>query len=324
MIDIHAHYLSPSVLRAAERGSLPIAYDPARRVMVLASGPSRPIPPSLTDLDERLNWLGKLSIDLQVLSPWMDIAGDSLEASEASVWCQLLNDTVAEDLTDSPEFKAFAALPVSSGEAAAKELARSVEELGLLGGAIPTQVNGVDLDVAGLEPLFEAAEALEVPLFVHPFRVMASHRMDKNFLANVCGNPFETTLAAFRIFFWNAFDRWPRLKLILAHSGGVLPFLAGRASHASKYAPGTDRTIEDPYEILGRFYYDTVLHDSRALALAMSSIGPSRIAAGTDAPFPMRLEDPVGHIQDACAAAGLDESACNQIMRITATDLLDI
>lgn len=322
MIDIHAHYVSPSLLSAARSNRLPVSYHSESNIFVFPSGPSRPISPSLTDLDRRQEWNRERSIEIQVLSPWMDIAGEDLDETDSDQWCRVSNDLVAEDLADLGSFRAFASLPVSSGRLAATELERSVAELGFVGGAVPTQVNGIDLDVAGLEPLFEAAEALDVPLFVHPFRVMARSRMDVHFLANVCGNPFETTIAALRLFLAGIFDDWPALKLVLAHTGGALPTLAGRASHASRNVPGMDRPVVDSAEILGCFYYDTILHDPLALAFAIRAIGPSQVAAGTDFPFPMKLDDPVSHVRQACSIAGLDEEAGEQILAATGRDLL--
>jgi len=234
MIDIHAHYVSPSLLKAAEREESLVVYDPGKGVFSFPSGATRPIPPALLDLDARAKWIRERSIDIQVVSPWMDIAGDDLPDPEATAWCRLYNDTMAQDVSGSPMFEALGALPMSSGEAAAEELRRVVLQHRFLGGAIPTQIRGgVDLDTADLDPLFSTAQELGVPLLIHPYRVMARNRMDRDFLFNICGNPFETTLAAMRLFFWGVFDKWPSLKLVLAHTGGALSLLAGRAWHAT-------------------------------------------------------------------------------------------
>lgn len=323
MLDIHAHYVPPSLITAARTTRLPVGYDQDANALVFPSGPSRPIGVALSDLERRRGWNEARSIDLQILSPWMEITGDDLEG-DAADWCRLSNDAVAEDTDGSESFRAFASLPVSSGAAAATELERSVTKLGFVGGAVPTQVNGVDLDMAGLEPLFEAAEALDVPLFLHPFRVMASSRMDVHFLGNVCGNPFETTVAALRLFFGGVFERWPSLRLVLAHAGGALPSLAGRAAHASNNVPGFARSAQGPSEILSHFYYDSILHDPLALAFAIRAVGPSRLAAGTDFPFPMKLDDPVGHVRDACSEAGVDDGAVDQILVATGRGLLGL
>ncbi len=322
MIDMHAHYLSPSVLRRASAGRASVDLAPDGRSLRFPSGPSRPVPPALCDMADRLRWMDERSIERQILGPWMDITGDDLAPDAATVWCRTMNDSCAEDIANEPRFGALAALPMVDGRAAAAELGRCVRELGFVGGAIPTQVAGVDLDEAGLEPLWESASELGVVLFMHPFRVLGGSRMKAHFLNNVCGNPFETTLAALRLYFDGTFDRWPDLRILLAHGGGVLPTLAGRAAHASCHAPGFDRAVDHPDSILGRFYYDTILHDPRALTLLMSAVGPARIAAGTDYPFPMILDRPTDHIQEAADLAGLGPDDYRTIRRGTAEGLL--
>lgn len=300
IIDVHAHFVSSGLLEDARLRNSPVGFEEETNRLVFPSGPSRPIPDSLVDLDQRADWMTSRNIDLQVVSPWMDILGVDLSTEEQWSWCRMYNDSVAADLEGNAQFRALAALPVSSGELSASELSRAVNDLGFVGGAIPTQVGeGVDLDEAGLSSLFEAAEALGVPLFVHPFKVMARERMNNHFLFNICGNPFETTLAALRLFFSGAFDTWPGLTLLLAHAGGTLPLVAGRAVHASRHAAGFDEALGDSSEILGRFYYDTILHDPKALRLAIDVAGPDRFALGSDYPFPMWLDDPVTHLDSA-------------------------
>ncbi|MYC85224.1 MAG: amidohydrolase [Acidimicrobiia bacterium] len=323
MIDMHAHYLSPSVLRQASAGSVPVGLAPDGRSLRFPSGPSRPVPPPLCDLADRLRWMDERAIERQILAPWMDITGDDLPPDAAAAWCRAMNDSCAEDIGNEPRFGALAALPVVDGEAAALELVRSVEQLGFCGGAIPTEVGGKDLDVAGLEPLWEAAAGLGVILLMHPFRVMGGSRMDAHFLNNVCGNPFETTLAALRLYFAGTFARWPDLRVLLAHGGGVLPTLAGRAAHASRHAPGFDRTVDHPDSILECFYYDIILHDPRALTLLMNAVEPTRIVAGTDYPFPMILDRPTDHVRQAADQTGLTEDELCRILSGTAEELLD-
>ncbi|MDE0370360.1 MAG: amidohydrolase family protein [bacterium] len=322
MIDMHAHYLSPSVLREASAGSVPVGLAPDGRSLLFPSGPSRPVPPPLSELTDRLRWMEERAIERQILAPWMDVTGDDLAPEEATVWCRAMNDSCAEDIGDEPRFGALAALPVVDGEAAARELVRSVEQLGFAGGAIPTQVGGRDLDVAGLEPLWEAAASLGALLFIHPFRVMGGDRLKAHFLGNVCGNPFETTLAALRLYFAGTFARWPDLRVLLSHGGGVLPVLAGRAAHASRHAPGFDRAVDHPDSILECFYYDTILHDARALTLLMNTVESARIAAGTDYPFPMILDRPTDHAREAADQAGLTEDELHRILSGTAEELL--
>jgi len=321
VIDLHAHYLSPTLFDL-ELGAIGVAYDSSSRTFEFPSGSSRPVPEPLADLDARSAWTLAESIDIEVLSPWMDVTGDDLSPVAAAAWCRILNDTTAADIEANDGFRAFAGLPLTDGPAAAAELERAIQELGFVGGAIPSQVNGVDLDDAGLDPLFEAAVSLDAPLFMHPFRVSDTVRLKRYFLNNVCGVPFDTTIAALRLFFSGTLDRWPGLKIVLAHCGGALPFIAGRAAHASHNVSLIDREVDAPAEILERFYYDTVLHDPSALGFAASRVGIERMVVGTDVPFPMQIDSVAGHIQNAFTLGGIGPEAFEVVMRTTPAGLI--
>jgi aminocarboxymuconate-semialdehyde decarboxylase len=318
MIDVHAHYLPTEVLRQAAAGSIPgVGFDPVTSCVLLPDGPTRPVPPPLSSLDQRDTWCSDRQIDLQVLSPWLDCIGDHLQPDEALGWCRAMNDTVAADIDGNSGFIGMAALPIVDGERSAAELRRCVEELGFVGGAIPTQVRGVNLDEVMLEPLYRTACELDVVLFVHPHRVLGADRMSKDFLNNICGNPFETTVAAFSMYLSGVFERFPQLKVLLAHCGGTLPMLAGRAAQASRAGKVDRLPIPTADAVLDCFHYDTVVHDPRVLAFALAQLGPDRVHLGTDLPFPMVVDDPVSLLHAAVDSAGGDPA---MFARVTQTN----
>lgn len=301
MIDLHAHYLPPRLIEEVKlhSRSLGVALTQQGNVLIFPSAPSRPISQALMDIHGRLEWNEKEGIRLQILSPWMDALGDDLTPSREITWIRLMNDLTALDIEQHSEVGAFAALPTCSAGESAAELRRAVDDLGFSGGVLPTVVGDLDLDVAGLDPLFDAAVGLDVPLFIHPFRVMAPDRMNDRFLWNICGNPFETTLTAVRLFLSATFARWPGLRLLLSHCGGTLPFIAGRVAQAAQTSNRIDVPCDSPDDILNAFYYDTVVHDPAALGFAIRRIGPSRVALGTDVPFPMLIRDVHAHLDRA-------------------------
>jgi aminocarboxymuconate-semialdehyde decarboxylase len=139
---------------------------------------------------------------------------------------------------------------------------------------------------AGLEELFAAAESLNAPLFLHPFRVLGADRLSSDFMTNTCGNPFEITVAALSLFFDGTFDRHPRLRLLLSHCCGALPLAAGRTARGSQVNPRVRRRAELPSEILDLFYYDTVVHDVHALALRDRAGGAGAMRAGLRCALP--------------------------------------
>ncbi len=320
MIDVHAHYLPPTLLTRQHADDVGVGFDESGRRLLFPSGPSRPVPAPLIDLVARRTSIEQRGITLQVLSPWLDVAGDDLDPEHASRWTASMNDATAADIQGDEGFTAFAALPMTDGDAAARELRRAVNELGFRGGAIPTQVGGRNLDEAGLEPLFNAAEELAAPLFVHPYRVLGAERLGRDFLTNVCGNPFETAVAALSLFSAGVLDRHPGLAVLLAHCGGALPLLAGRAVQASRAGVAERRTVGDADEILHAFHYDTVVHDPAVLAFGIARLGADRILLGTDDPFPMRVDDP----GELVRRAGASSETFDQVTRTNAQRLLGL
>ena len=177
-VDVHAHIFPSSILTEVgdPSAALGVSYSADDKILTFPSGPSRPLFDALTDLDGRRAWNRAAGITRQVLSPWMDVAGDDLTGDAARVWTALYNDHVAAEIDDDDMFLAFATLPIADGVAAASELERAVTQLGFVGGALPTQAAGINLSDAGLEELFEAAQSLGVPLFLHPYRVLGADR----------------------------------------------------------------------------------------------------------------------------------------------------
>jgi aminocarboxymuconate-semialdehyde decarboxylase len=325
LIDFHAHFVPrPALDTIAGAGSLP-SYDFETRTVKFPSGSSRPIAPGLVDLRLRMEAIDENQIDVQVLSPWTDLIGDDLRRTDAIRWTSLLNDCAAAAVGANSRFRLLAALP-PGGRDSAQELERCVQELGFVGGTLPTQFAGIDLDDAHLEDLYSVAESLDVPLFIHPGRVLEPRRMGLYFLSNICGYPFETTLAALRLVFSGTFDRYPSLKVVLAHGGGTLPMLAGRAAHTIGRVPGMPGSSSTPSEILGRFYYDSVVHDPMALAFTMSRVGPHRMVFGTDMPFPMAIARPGDLLREAASFQAHEPGAeaAEPLLDLTARLLLGL
>ncbi len=322
-VDIHAHFFPATILEdiARQETRLGVSYSPGDRVLTFPARKARPLFDALTDLNARRRWNAERGIASQVLSPWMDVAGDELRGSQAAAWTRIYNDGVAAEIEGDRAFTGFATLPMDDGRAAADELNRCVRDLGFAGAAIPTQAAGRNLDEARLDPLFEAAQDLDVPLFLHPFRVLGAARLGRDFMTNICGNPFETTVAAMSLFFGGVIDRFPRLRILLSHGGGTLPLLAGRAAHGSRNNPMVRRRFEAPDEMLKAFFYDTLLHDVHALGFAVARVGAHRCALGTDVPFPMSVDQPLAHLEKALATADLDRDF-HQIAELTPTAIL--
>ena len=181
---------------------------------------------------------------------------------------------------------------------AMKELDRAVNELGLSGVQILTNINGRDLDDPELMPFYEEVEKLDVPVFIHPLGVAGAERMKKYYLANLIGNPLDTTLAAAHIIFGGVLEKFPGLKFCLAHGGGNLPYIRGRLEHGYEVRPECKVAIQQPpSHYLPLMYFETITHFLPALDYLITSVGADKVMLGTDYPHDMADSQPVVTVQ---------------------------
>ena len=155
---------------------------------------------------------------------------------------------------------------------------------------IGSHVNGKNLDDPELFPVFEAAERLGAAVFVHPWDMLAKERMGKYWLPWLVGMPAETCLAICSVIFGGVLERLPKLRVAFAHGGGVVSRHARphRARLSDAARPVRDRMLASAQaQHLGRFYFDSLVHDEHALRMLIRQVGPERIALGTDYPFPL-------------------------------------
>jgi predicted TIM-barrel fold metal-dependent hydrolase len=256
----------------------------------------------LADIGEgRIAEMNASGIDVQVLST----AQPGLEhvtADRAIPVARAFNDGIAEAIAAHPgRFAGFAALPTADPDASAVELARAVGELGLCGAMVNGRTLERFLDDEFFWPIFESAEALGVPIYLHPmpppqavYDAYYSGFGDEvgfALAAGAFGWHVETGLHALRLMLAGVFDRFPALQIILGHMGEVLPFMIVRAGgvlgRAGALGPIETRMQLSPAEYLNRncyistsgFFTDPPLH------CALDVIGADRILFAVDHPF---------------------------------------
>lgn len=178
-------------------------------------------------------------IDVQVLSP-VELGVDQLETAEATERARNINDTLADAVRCHPSrFSGFATLAAAAPDTAADELERMVHEHGFKGGLISGHTRGRYMDDEFFWPILERAEALKVPLYLHPTRPpqpVIDASFTGNFSAEVStwlsgagwGWHIETGTHVLRLILSGAFDRYPSLQIIIGHLGEALPFMLPR------------------------------------------------------------------------------------------------
>lgn len=212
------------------------------------------------------------------------------------------NDDLARGSEEFPgRIYGLAQVPLQDPAGAVIEVTRAVEELGLKGVQLLSSIEGRNLDQVGFDPLFERIEELGIPIFLHPYGVLNDERMSPYYLANVVGFPAEQAMAAASLIFGGVFDRYPGLRVLLAHGGGAFPYVLGRIERGKEVLPdqmATDRPVRD---YLDRFYVDTLIHDDAALGYLLDAVGPDRVVLGTDWPYWMMDPDMFARLERVTA-----------------------
>jgi aminocarboxymuconate-semialdehyde decarboxylase len=259
-----------------------------------------------TDLENRKAGLQEMGADGAVLSSSPGLSDYTLPLHQAQRLCETLNDGLSEWVRGKPAFRGMAAVPLQDGPKAAEDLRRAKEDLHLAGAMLVTHIGEWNLDAPEIEPFWEAAEALDVPIFIHPdpTRVAARNRLACYGLQTIIGVPMETTIAAATLVLSGVFDRHPKLKVVLSHGGGYLPIAFGRLTHAYRFNEETRASAALPPEAyLKRFYYDTVLFHPEPLCNLIRLVGADRVLLGTDYPFNAEFPDTVRFIEALGLAA---------------------
>ena len=317
--DVHAHHVGQPVIdRIKAEGEahgvrIVTAEDGATRVELGGRTTGMPLVPPLLDEAARLKWMDQAQIDVQLVSGWMDLAAYHLPAESGAWLCRVQNDALAESVSKRPD-RLFAAamVPLQSPAAAAAELERAVRELGHKAVQVGARIEDEGLDAPQLDAFWAAAQKLDVPVIVHPADLAVPPRHRRLFLHILVGNPSETTYAAAALLLGGLFDRFPKLRVLLVHGGGCLPFQFGRIARGRTASPpfarGAARLDLDRYA--DNLYYDTVLHDDAALRYLISRVSVHRVALGSDYPFPLRDPDPRATVERQELSRDYEQAVC--------------
>jgi aminocarboxymuconate-semialdehyde decarboxylase len=312
-IDIHAHYVPPQLIDAiAARGK-----DIGVRLVPSNGAPPalhfdygfkvRPFFPRLIEpVAARRDWLDEQGIDLQIVGTWPDIFGYGLALDACVAWHRMLNDTLAAWCVDnSDRFAWIGSVPLIDAEAAAAELERA-GALGACGVIISSNIENTNLGELALDAFWRQAEALAMPVLIHPVLVGPAPRAAKFGLAQVAQYTFDTTLGVGSLLMSGVLDRFPRLKLVLSHGGGAYPYLAGRFDiihrRMDRAAQG-DVAAKMPSAYATQMAYDSIVHAPKALRFLIEVAGLDNVLLGTDYSFPPADMEPLALLRSAGLSA---------------------
>jgi aminocarboxymuconate-semialdehyde decarboxylase len=298
VIDAHAHILSEetmALMRKAAPGIGPKLerIDDDFAVLTVAGSPYRPFPRGGWDMAKRFSDMDAAGVDVQVVSNTPQTFLYNQEAALTAALAALQNDQIAAAVAAHPErLMGIATLPMQAPQLAADELRRAMRKLGLRGAQIGSNINGRNLDDPALEPLWAAADELAAFIMAHPTQVAGAERLKSYYLTNLIGNPLDTTIAAACLVFGGVVGRYPRIKFLMVHGGGFVPYQAGRFSHGWQVRPEPRAKLHSPPEAaLDALYFDSIVHSRPALEFLVASAGASRVLLGSDYPFDMGTLD---------------------------------
>ena len=304
-IDIHTHVAFPDILAMARAIKLR-GNGPGKRDWVPAQSRGEharqadAAEDKLKDPHARLADMDAMGVDVQVVSMNLPTPCYWASARLGARIARACNDRMAAFVGMMPErFVGIGVVPLQDSEAAAREL-EHLHALGLRGVQIPSNVRNRDLGEPGFRPFWAKAEALGVPVFVHPRGFTHDDRLHKFFLWNTVGQPLEEALAMASLIHEGILDAFPRLKVVISHGGGYLPFYSGRSDKAFESRPETRQYIgAKPSAYMPRFFYDSVIFDQDMLSRLVQKVGADRIMMGSDYPRGEIETDPVGFVSTA-------------------------
>jgi aminocarboxymuconate-semialdehyde decarboxylase len=322
-IDIHAHYYPEEYLQVlAEGKSFGADYQETPQGYNLkAPGFSGgPFPAKFTDLKLRLADMDAQGVQLHALSltrpmPYFGSPDYALKLARA------FNDGASRAVRQYPDrFVGLMALPMSDRDRTMDELDRASKLPGMRGVYLGCNIEGRDFSDPEFLPAFQKIEALGLPVFLHPNGAVGGKRFDPFYLANILGNPFDTTIAACHLIYGGVLDKCPKLEINLPHAGGAVPMLIGRMDHGYAVRRDVPALPRPPSEYMRRFTYDTIGHNANVVKFLISEVGADRVMLGSDYCLDMGYLRPVQDLD----ALNLSSRERDLILRGTAARLLKI
>src|SRR5437870_5952026 len=289
-IDFHCHLYPEEYLKKLEASSGDVRIEKnqkGERIILSMGTKVGPVTEEFFDIEARLDRIKENRVDMQILStPHPGV--DRFSPDESAEMSRIINDGLSQVVKKYPNnFQALAMLPLIDTKLALKELDRAIFDLGLKGICMLTNVAGQTSDSDFLLPVYERAQALGVPIFIHPTTPVGAQVMKEWRLAIILGFEFDIMLSATRLAYSGILEKFPELKFVIAHLGAGIPFLVGRIDRGYHDPMCGVKTKKPASEYLKDLYTDAVSFYKPALMMAYNFFGAERIVMGSDFPLPI-------------------------------------
>jgi aminocarboxymuconate-semialdehyde decarboxylase len=325
-VDVHCHVQYPPADEMVKHVATPDKEPSGRFSNALTRETNRKqqenVFLSLTSVEQRLRDMDKMGVEVQAISPSPFQFKYWLEPGLGAKMARATNENLAAIVQKHPDrFVALANVPLQDPEAAAEELAYCMQRLGFRGVEIGTNVVGQEV-ARGRDAFWAAAERLDALVFMHPNGFTAGERLADHYFNNVIGNPLESTIAVGHLVFDGVLERYPKLKIVVAHGGGFVAHYPGRMDHVWSARADTRTVLKStPRRSLAKLYFDTIVFDRDQLRHLVMLWGADHVVVGTDYPYDMGWYDPRGFVGGCDFLSAADKA---RILGLNAARLLKL
>lgn len=298
-IDIHTHIMPPGWEDYAARFGVAgwpsvVQHSACNATLMLGERKFRDVTDQVFAPVRRIRDMEHEQIRMQLLSPIPILLCYWGAAEATAAFARMQNDYIAQVVEEHPgRFLGAGTVAMQSPAHAIPELER-LKRMGFRAIEIGSHVNGKDLDDPAVVAILQAAEALDLAVFVHPQGPsLGEERLRAFYLPFMVGYAADNALAIARLILGGVLERLPRLRIAFSHGGGSFPAVLGRIDHGYTVRPEAKQFIRRlPSSYAGRLYFDCLTHDPGMLALICKRFGTQRIMLGSDYPFDMGVEHP--------------------------------
>jgi len=327
VIDIHCHISTPALddlVRPVYTPELdPFNYFAGPASVRYNDAHFAEIVPKLSEPDVRLRDMDAMGVDIQVISVAPPQYFYWTEPDLGRELARRQNENIARIVAGRPDrFIGLGTVPLQDLEAAVDELDAIAGDYRFPGIEICTNVNGTDFDSPVFLPFWERVRDLDLAVVVHPNGFTDGQRLAAYYLINTVGMPLDSTIFVARTILGGLYERVRGLKVIVAHGGGYLPSYPARHDHAWRVRTDARNGIpQPPSAYLRALHYDTMLYEPFDLSVLIRRYGADHVLLGTDYPYDMGEQDPVGLV---CSVEGLSDRDRELILGGNAARLLRI
>lgn len=299
MYDVHTHFIPPDVLTWVKdnQKSIDAQWEKkdSKEFLVVNNKWAFELKELFTDASLYLNEQAKAGVTHSIVSPIPQLFlydfPEDITGELSSVYNESLSKWIQ---SNSQRLSALATIPLNHPEKAGMELKKAMNQ-GLKGTIIGPGCSGKMLTDDFFSPFWEEADNEKAIVFIHPL-LNDDPRLKKKKMPNLIGVPWETTVCATDLLLSGLLDKYPNVKILLAHGGGFLPYQIGRLMKGYEKWDVVSSTLQaPPLTYLRRFWYDNVLWNRDSLEYLLKTVGEDRIVPGSDFPFDLCAWPPLFH-----------------------------